>query len=164
MELYIIRHAWAGHYGDPHWPDDSKRPLTERGKKRFAEMACILAERGVEPTLIASSPMVRCRQTADLLAEQLAGKAKIIERMELLPDGDFESLLAWTFEQANSNEQIAWVGHRPQVNQYVASLIGLSNGSIHVSKGAAADIHFGNDLSAGKGELQWLVTAKMFGI
>ncbi len=96
MELYIVRHAWAGHFGDPQWPDDTKRPLTEKGKKRFAVMADILVERGVEPTLIAASPMLRCRQTADILAANLDGRTKVIEREELLPKGDFESLWAWT--------------------------------------------------------------------
>jgi phosphohistidine phosphatase len=164
MDLYIIRHAWAGHFGDPRWPDDSKRPLTEKGKKRFTVMADILVERGVEPTLIATSPMLRCRQSADILAANLAGRAEVVERKELLPEGDFESILAWTFEQAQQHAQIAWVGHCPQVNQHTAMLIGLSDGSIRFSKGSVAAIHFGDVLVPSEGELQWLVTAKMLGI
>ena len=39
MILYIIRHAWAGHYGDPQWPDDFRRPLSTAGKERFADFA-----------------------------------------------------------------------------------------------------------------------------
>jgi phosphohistidine phosphatase len=140
MDLYIIRHAWAGHFGDPQWPDDSKRPLTEKGKNRFAVMADILVDRGVEPTIIAASPMLRCRQTADILAEQLAGRAEVVEQEDLLPEGNIENLLEWTSEQARRHEQIAWVGHCPQVNEYTALLIGLSDGAIRFSKGAAAAI------------------------
>jgi phosphohistidine phosphatase len=164
MDLYIIRHAWAGHFGDPQWPDDSKRPLTEKGKARFADVAGVLVERGVEPTLIATSPMLRCRQTADILAANLAGHAEVVERPELLPEGDFERLWAWTAEQARNHLQIAWIGHCPQVNRYAVALIGLSEGSIRFSKGAAAAISFKDDLAPSMGELQWLVTAKMLGI
>jgi phosphohistidine phosphatase len=164
MDLYIIRHAWAGHFGDPQWPDDSVRPLTEKGKKRFAVMADILAERGARPTIVATSPMLRCRQTAEILVANLAGRAEVIERPELLPEGDFESLLAWTFAEAGQHEQIAWVGHCPQVNEFTAALIGLSDGAIRFSKGAVAAIRFGDDLTPSAGELQWLATAKILGI
>jgi phosphohistidine phosphatase len=164
MDLYIIRHAWAGHFGDPQWPDDTKRPLTEKGKKRFAVMADVLVERGVEPTIIAASPMLRCRQTADILAEQLAGQAEVVEQEDLLPEGNIENLLEWTSEQARRHEQIAWVGHCPQVNEYTALLIGLPDGAIRFSKGAAAAIRFEDGLTPSEGELLWLVTAKMLGI
>jgi phosphohistidine phosphatase len=164
MDLYIIRHAWAGQSGDPKWPDDSKRPLTEKGKKRFEVTADILVERGMEPTIVATSPMLRCRQTAEILTANLTGRVEVVERNELLPEGDFESLWRWTVEQAQQHQQIAWVGHSPQVNEYVAALIGLSKGSIRFSKGAAAAIRFESDLSPSAGELRWLVTAKMLGI
>jgi phosphohistidine phosphatase len=164
MELYLIRHAWAGHFGDPQWSDDSKRPLTEKGKKRFADMAAILVDRGVEPTVVATSPMLRCRQTAEILAANLAGRAEVVEREDLLPEGDFESLWAWTIEQAKQHAQIAWVGHCPQVNEHAAALIGLSEGSIHFAKGAVALIRFEDDIAHHHGELQWLVTAKVLGV
>ena len=40
--LYIVRHAWAGHFGDPDYPDDRLRPLTEEGRERFCQMVDIL--------------------------------------------------------------------------------------------------------------------------
>ena len=52
-------------------------------------MADVLVERGVEPTIIATSPMLRCRQTADILAENLAGRAEVFEQTELLAGGRF---------------------------------------------------------------------------
>ena len=36
MELFIIRHAWAAERDDAAFPDDSLRPLTDKGRKRFA--------------------------------------------------------------------------------------------------------------------------------
>ena len=103
MDLYIIRHAWAGEYGDPQWPDDAQRPLTKKGRKRFADMVDILSRRGVEPSIIATSPAVRCRETAQILAEGLIDRAEVIDRQELLPHGDLDSLLKWTAQQAEEH-------------------------------------------------------------
>ena len=164
MDLYIIRHAWAGHFGDPQWPDDSMRPLTEKGKKRFAEMAGILA--GAASSRRSSPPVPCCvaGKRRKFWPRHLAGRAEVVEQKELLPEGDFEGLWAWTSEQARHHGQIAWVGHCPQVNQYAAALIGLSDGSIRFSKGAVAAIRFDDDLTPSEGELQWLATAKLLGI
>ena len=122
MDLYIIRHAWAGQYGDPQWPDDAQRPLTKKGRKRFAAMAETLSRRGLEPSLIATSPMLRCRETAQILADALNKHPQPIDREELLPHGDLESLLKWTAQQAEENSQIAWVGHAPDVGQLTAAI------------------------------------------
>ena len=68
MDLYIVRHAWAADRDDPRWPEDDLRPLTEAGKERFAQMAAMLVDRGMKPELIATSPLVRCVETAQFLA------------------------------------------------------------------------------------------------
>jgi phosphohistidine phosphatase len=160
MDLYIIRHAWAGQFGDPQWPDDTQRPLTKKGRKRFAAMVGILSQRGMEPTLIATSPMLRCRQTAEILAEVLLEKPEIIERQELLPHGDLQSLLNWTAEQAD-HPQIAWVGHAPDVEQITSALIGRPEASIRFPKGAIAAVRFDAPIQIAAAELRWLVTAKL---
>lgn len=164
MDLYIIRHAWAGQFGDPAWPNDSQRPLTDEGRERFAKMAKRLVEIGVTPDLIATSPMVRCVQTAEILAKAVGDNAQVVEREELLPGGDAESLIAWTAKQARHHEQIAWVGHAPDVGYLAAALHGRGARMIHFSKGAVAAIRFEGSPSSGGGELRWLVTAKILGI
>ncbi len=161
MDLYIIRHAWAGQYGDPNWPDDTQRPLTKEGRKRFAAMVDILHQRGLEPSLIATSPMVRCRQTAQILAEGLINQPQVIDREELLPGGDQESLLTWTAEQAKEHRQIAWIGHSPDVCRITATLIGQGDAVIRFAKGAIAAVRFDGPIELGASELRWLATAKL---
>jgi phosphohistidine phosphatase len=161
MDLYIIRHAWAGQYGDPQWPDDSQRPLTKKGRKRFVAMVDILQQRDMEPSLIATSPMLRCRQTAEILAQGLIDQPDVIERQELLPNGDLESLLSWTAEQAAEYQQIAWVGHSPDVCHITAALIGQPGGSLRFAKGGIAAVRFDGPIEIGAGELRWLITAKL---
>ena len=123
MDLYIVRHAWAADRDDPQWPDDDLRPLTEDGKERFAQMAAKLVDRGMKPELIATSPLVRCVETARLLAAA-AGKAEVVELDELRPGSDLDGLLRWTVRQARKHQQIAWVGHAPDVNRLAAAMIG----------------------------------------
>jgi phosphohistidine phosphatase len=161
MDIYIIRHAWAGQYGDPKWPDDAQRPLTKKGRKRFATMVNILNERGMAPSLIASSPMVRCQETAQILSANLINQPEIIERQELLPHGELASLLGWTAQQAEVHPQIAWVGHAPDVGHLTAALIGQPNGLISFAKGAIALVRFDGPVEIGGGELRWLVTPKL---
>jgi phosphohistidine phosphatase len=163
MDLYVIRHAWAGQYGDPQWPDDSHRPLTDEGKTRFARVVATLAQRGLAPGIIASSPMVRCLQTARILSEGLSGERPVVELEELLPGSQLDGLLRWTAKKAAEYDQIAWVGHAPDVGQLTAELIGFSEGCIRFSKGAVAAVRFYDAIQAGQGELRWLVTAKLLG-
>ncbi len=163
MDLYIVRHAWAGQRGDPRWPDDDLRPLTEDGKERFAKVAAKLVERGMNPQLIATSPLVRCVETAKLLAVAV-GKVKIVDVDQLRPgSGDFEGLLDWTTNAARSHPRIAWVGHAPDVDRIGAVLIGDASGMIRFTKGGAACIRFEGPAEIGAGDLQWLVTAKILG-
>jgi len=164
MNLFIIRHAWAGKHGDPAFPDDSLRPLTDEGRRRFARMVEALVPRGLTPQLIVTSPMLRCVQTAEILAEALGEKTKVVPRKELLPGGDPKHLLAWTAEHASGLEQIAWVGHAPDVGYLVAASIGLENGWLDLKKGAIAATGFPESPEFGRGELQWLVTAKILGV
>jgi phosphohistidine phosphatase len=164
MDLYIIRHAWAGHYGDPDWPDDSQRPLTPEGKKRFAKVVERLLDRGFAPEVIAASPLVRCRQTAELVAAGVPGRPKLVELDALKPGSNLKALLKWTTAQAKKHEQIAWVGHAPDVSYLTHDLVRGSDDWIRFAKGATAAIRFpGGAPEPGQGELRWLATAKSLG-
>ena len=164
MNLFIIRHAWAAQRDDSAYPDDALRPLTDEGRKRFARMVEALVPRGLAPQLIVTSPMLRCLQTAEVLAQALGEKTKVVQRKELLPGGDPKHLLAWTEEHAAGLDQVAWVGHAPDVGYLAAALIGLDNGWLELKKGAIAAIGFAGPPELGRGELQWLVTAKLLGM
>ena len=163
MILYIVRHAWAGRYGDPQWPDDSQRPLTEEGRRRFARLVAELAGRSFQPEVVATSPLVRCVQTAEIIAEEVAGEPEVVQHDALVPGGDPQRILKWTARRADQYQQIAWVGHAPDVGRMTAALIGGSGGWIRLGKGSVACIRFHESLRAGEGELRWLATAKVLG-
>jgi phosphohistidine phosphatase len=162
MKLYIVRHAWAGERDSERWPDDELRPLTEEGKKRFNQFVKRLLPCGFKPARIATSPLVRCRQTAELLLKHLPAETKLEELDALRPDSLLDALLSWTNQGANESqdEAVAWVGHAPDVGRLAASLVG-GGASIRFSKGAVAEIRFETNAAAGEGELAWLATAKL---
>jgi phosphohistidine phosphatase len=163
MDLYIIRHALAADRDDPRWPDDESRPLTEDGAKRFARMVELLADRGMEPGVIAASPLVRCVETARILSAG-TGNPKVVELDSLRPGGEVEPLLQWTARQSRDFESIAWVGHAPDVDRLTAALIGDQKAWIRFAKGAVAAVRFDSPPALGTGELHWLVTAKVLGV
>jgi phosphohistidine phosphatase len=163
MILYIVRHAWANH---PDWADDFSRPLTDEGRARFARIVEKLAEHDFAPELLLTSPLARCRQTAELIAQRLSKKSKKVEvvpRDELQPGSHLRELVQWTAEHAAHCQEVAWVGHAPDVSLMTAALIGEGKSSLAMAKGAVAAIRFEALPEIGGGELKWLATAKLLG-
>ncbi len=164
MILYIVRHAWAEDQDDPQWSDDRLRPLTKKGGKRFAELVRTLANRRFTPQLVLTSPLLRSRQTADLIAKFVPNRPTVVDRQELAPNGDVGALVAWVAQEASHLNEIAWVGHAPDVGHVAAALIGDGRCAIDFAKGAIAAIEFEGPPAMGKGVLLWLVTAKLLGL
>ena len=71
MKIYLIRHSNAVDPGTPGYEDDSLRPLTEKGRDKMNKIAAALKALDVQPDLIVSSPYVRARETAEILAKVL---------------------------------------------------------------------------------------------
>jgi len=162
MFIYILRHAWAGDFGDPRWPDDSQRPLTAEGKTRFQHVANHLVATGFAPVAIATSPLVRCRQTAQILAESLAKPTEVQPVAALAPGSDLAALLDWT-RRFEGQGDVAWVGHVPDVGNLSAALVGDGMASIRFAKGACSAIRFDGEVAPSAGDLHWHVTAKAIG-
>jgi len=164
MELYVIRHAWAADRDDPRWPDDAQRPLTDAGCERFARMMAKLAKGGFQPEAVATSPLARCRQTADIVAATVSGRPRVSVVDALEPGSDLQALLTWTAEHAGDCAAVAWVGHAPDVSFLTAELIGERGAAIRFAKGTVAAIDFPGLPRRADGELRWLVTAKVLGV
>ncbi len=162
MFLYIARHAWAGEHGDPRWPDDSLRELTPDGIERYTKVVKALSDRGFNPQRIATSPYVRCRQTADIIAKYIACKPKVDELDALQPGSEIEPLLDWSRAQSGMN--ICWVGHSPDVECLTAEMVGDTAAHIRFAKGAVAAIDIDAGFTLGDGQLNWLATAKLLGL
>jgi phosphohistidine phosphatase len=159
MTVYIVRHAWAEDRDEAAYPNDDLRPLARKGRKRFRRLARRLAKRGLDAAHIATSPLVRCRQTADILAEYAPSEPLITELDALRPQSQLEPLLEWTCQQ--EGRDVAWVGHAPDVDELAAALVGDQKASIRFDKGAVAAIDFDGPPAAGQGALRWLTIAEL---
>jgi 8-oxo-dGTP diphosphatase len=68
MAVHLVRHADAGKRDRWHGPDE-ERPLTDAGRARAAALVQELSL--LAPTRILSSPLIRCVQTVQPLADAL---------------------------------------------------------------------------------------------
>ena len=126
--LLLLRHAkssWAKD-GLP----DAERPLSTRGERDAPRMGVRLHERGVRPDLVLSSPAVRARRTATLVAPPLGYPADAIRLDAALYLAAPEEILTVIAAQANDVDCLLVVGHNPGFTD-VANLLlpelGLAN-------------------------------------
>jgi len=157
-ELYLVRHAIAAERGED-WPDDDKRPLTERGIARFKESVAGLKWLDVVVDEIFSSPLVRAKQTADLLAAGLSGKPAVKILDALSPGHTPNSVLAQLARTAR-RRRIMIVGHEPDLGELAAHLIGAGR-ALPFKKGGACRIDVESLISRRAGALHWFVQPKM---
>jgi phosphohistidine phosphatase len=157
-ELYIIRHGLAGEHGS--YADDAQRPLTDEGHRKMGQVAQRFYALDLRFDLILTSPLVRARQTAEIL--QAAGLSKHLEVSEFLaPGGDFEDWLAW-FRQWQSSESLAIVGHEPSLSQWAERLIwGEVRQRLLLKKAGAIGLKVPNGEAIGQSQLFWLTPPKL---
>ena len=157
-ELYLVRHGLAEERGEK-WPDDTKRPLTEEGIVRMRKAARGLARLGVAVDVVLTSPLVRARQTADIVAAGIDPRPSLVTIESLAPDGSYAAVVA-DLEKHARKTRIALVGHEPNIGELAARLIG-SRHAIEFKKGAVCRIDVEALPPSGPGALRWLMTSKI---
>lgn len=158
FELYLIRHAIAAERGDA-WPDDSKRPLTDDGMTRMRKAARGLARIDVTIDVILTSPLVRARQTADIVAAALEPRPSIVTLESLAPGATYAALVG-DLEKHARKSRLALVGHEPGIGELAARLVG-SRHAIEFKKGAVCRIDLDQIPPAGPGHLRWFMTPRI---
>jgi len=157
-ELYLIRHGVAEERGDA-WPDDAKRPLTDDGMSRMRKAARGLSRLGVVFDIVLTSPLVRARQTAEIVAGGLAPRPSLVNIDSLAPDAGYAALIA-ELEKHARKPRLALVGHEPDIGELAARLVG-SRRSLEFKKGAICRIDLDEIPPNGPGQLRWFLTPKI---
>jgi phosphohistidine phosphatase len=157
-ELYLIRHAIAAERGDA-WPDDTKRPLTDQGIERMRKAVRGLARLGVAIDIVLTSPLVRTRQTAEIVAAGLDPRPHLVNVESLAPGGSPAAAIG-DLEKHARKARIAIVGHEPGIGELAARLIG-SRHAVPFKKGAVCRIDLDTLPSGGPGELRWFLTPRI---
>src|SRR5579871_4093623 len=156
MEVLFVRHAVAED-ADVVGSDFS-RPLTAKGRKQFRALADWMAERGLEPHFVVSSPLVRAVQTAEILSEGAGLTSKSFRVDEHLSPGVDPARLITFLEELHS-PRVALVGHEPDMGNCTAEFIG--GGGFTFTKGAVACVQFDGKRALGKGRLAWFLNPKL---
>ena len=157
-ELFLIRHGIAEARGEA-WPDDNKRPLTERGITRMRKSARALAKLGITIDVVLTSPLVRTRQTAEIVASAFDPRPAIVNVDALAPGGNQANVLA-ELEKHVRRGHIAIVGHEPGIGELAGRLAGMRH-ALELKKGAVCRIDVDTLPPKGGGTLRWFLTPKV---
>lgn len=136
MELLLIRHAKAEAYNT----SDAERALTERGREQAAKVGSFLRQNDLLPGVTLASPLVRARETAEIICEVAAAQSPVIEPW--LACGMRPALAMSELTAYEEFHRVAIVGHNPDFEYLAEWLLGAQHGGIHVRK--ASVIHFSN--------------------
>lgn len=131
MKLYLVRHAHA--LSDA---EDPTRPLSAKGREAAQLAARWLREHApIDVVEVWHSPLVRARETAELLAEGLRLKARLREVPGLLPEDPPAPMAAALGRHGDS---VMIVGHEPFLSTLAGQLLGVRDGDgcVEFRKGA----------------------------
>jgi phosphohistidine phosphatase len=158
LELYLIRHGIAAERGE-EYPDDSKRPLTSSGMSKLRDQTKGLNELEVCFDIIITSPLVRTKQTAEIIAGTLKEKPQVVTSDALAPAGTPAAVVQELARHAKQ-ARIALVGHEPNLGELAARLIGAKS-PIEFKKGAVCRIDFEVLPPKGVGQLRWFMPPRV---
>jgi len=164
MNLYILRHGIAADAG-AGFEHDSERPLTSEGERKLWRITEAMAALELSFDLILSSPYLRARQTAEIVAESLDAE-KLLELCdELTPDGSAEELVRVINGRKPQPDSVLLVGHEPYLSELVSLLItGATRCSVALKKGGLCKLAVASLKAGNCAELEWLLTPKQLGM
>jgi phosphohistidine phosphatase len=163
VELYLIRHADALPLGEGGVMEDADRPLSETGNAQVKSLAESLQRHDIHPGILATSPLLRARQTAEELVKHWTGSAPTVQECAELAIGGKTRKLARFLRELEGNS-IGVVGHQPDLCECAAWLIGSRKAQLDLAKAGVACISCPDGPEKGAGTLLWLVTPTWFGV
>ena len=155
MRLLVVRHAAAEDKDEfaRTGQSDDLRPLTADGKRDMREGARGLRNVVPKLDLLATSPLIRAVETAEILGAEYERKHVIVE--PLRPESPYDDLARWAREHAKK-DVVAIVGHEPHLSGLVSWLLaGANNSFIDLKKGAACLLEIEGAPAAGSAILLW---------
>jgi phosphohistidine phosphatase len=152
MDLFFMRHAEA----EPRerYAHDHQRPLTAPGRQQQRRVVQALGPILQPLDYLLSSPLVRARQTADIVAEVLVFPGQITETSILGADcsvGAVLDLLHTYPRQA----RLLCVGHEPDMSRLSAVFLdGEGRSAMAFQPGAVLGLSFAGHPAPGRGALR----------
>lgn len=164
MKLYLLRHGIAIDHIGGAISSDWERPLTKEGQIETKRVAEALHKLGVKADLVVSSPLVRAKQTAEIIFQVLAKGSEIQIADSLAPGGTASDLYKFLrpFSQAN---EIFLVGHEPDISR-LAGILLWSGPDLYMpfKKAGICRIDIVDLPPTSPGVLKWFLTPKILSL
>ena len=159
MNLFLLRHAIAVPHGYPGIDRDGDRPLTPKGEKKMRQIAEGLVALGVTLDLILSSPLVRARQTAEILAKVYNEEEKLKYSDHLAVGGDPRMLINDVNQRFGAVDNVVLVGHEPSLSELVSVLLSGDPGlPFTMKKGGVCKLAVDKLIYGRCATFEWLLT------
>lgn len=159
MDLYLMRHGIAVPQGTQGIDSDRERPLSPKGVKRMRKVARGLMALKISFDRILTSPLLRARQTADVVAQTLEIHEPPEELEELLPESSPQKLID-RLASLQVTGGLLLVGHQPLLGEIAAFLLTGKEMEMHLKKGGLCRIEV-DDLPPKKNAiLHWMLTSR----
>ena len=119
--LTLLRHAKSS-WDEPGLADHD-RPLNSRGERDVPRMASRLADAGIRPSLILSSPALRAWTTARLVAREIGYPVEFLQREQRLYMAGVKTLIDVIGKQEHRFNNVVLVGHNPGLTELAQFLV-----------------------------------------
>lgn len=160
MKVYLVRHGIASERIGGAILNDAQRPLTDEGRAELRLVAQALKKIGVKADLVVSSPLIRAKQTAEILNDFLGnGDVQITDA--LAPAGDPNAL--WKFlKKFPHSEEVFFVGHEPDIGRLACNLMWAGpEVEMPFKKATVCRVDVSSFPPSYPGILKWLMTPKI---
>jgi phosphohistidine phosphatase len=156
MDLFILRHGKAGQLSEK--AGDRARKLNKAGRSEIKKVARWMKRKNLRFDAVATSPLARAYETAEIVAKSLDIQDRLEVWDELAPGGDPDTA-CYHASQAGNEASLILVGHEPGLSDLIGRIIsGGDTASLVIAKGGLARIRNFSFSDKPYGELQWLVT------
>ncbi len=140
---------------------DFERPLTDEGKAEAREVALTLKRKGTHPEVIIASPLVRAKQTAEILREVFAVKGEL-EITEALAPGGSASDVYKLLRKFLEFSEIFLVGHEPDMSRLAGTMLWAGPDlNLSFKKAGVCRIDISEVPPTSPAQLKWFVSPKI---
>jgi phosphohistidine phosphatase len=157
--LYIMRHGLAEDHAPGH--GDGARKLTPRGRDKIRKAAVGLRALELSFDVIATSPLARAAETAEIVGRETAG-SPAPQAMPELAAGSAPAEILAALKRSLPHEHVLMVGHEPTLSRFASLLIAGSPQAVGIvlKQGGVIALEFDGPVEPGAAKLRWMMTQR----
>jgi phosphohistidine phosphatase len=161
VRVVVVRHGPAEARDPVRWPNDDRRPLTNKGRSQTRNAARGLARVASPVDRLASSGATRAVATASIVHDALPRPPPLETWPELAPGNLPNPIFDKLRRKVHAGEEAVLVGHEPTLAEFIGmALMGDGVSVVRLTKGGAACLEFPAGVKPGGARLVWLLTRK----